>query len=70
MIKDLFTPTLFNNCIYKTVAAVENNRMYDHPNLRYEGVSRNSRLAAWSENCKWYSCLPLGAVVSLTSESG
>jgi hypothetical protein len=22
-------------------------------------------LAAWSENCKWYSSLPLGAVVSL-----
>jgi len=19
--------------------------------------------AAWSENCKWYSCLPLGAIV-------
>jgi hypothetical protein len=24
-----------------------------------------SGLAAWSENCKWYSSLPLGAVVSL-----
>jgi hypothetical protein len=24
-------------------------------------------LAAWSENCKWYSSLPLGAVVSLFS---
>jgi hypothetical protein len=22
-----------------------------------------SGLAAWSENCKWYSSLPLGAVV-------
>jgi hypothetical protein len=22
-------------------------------------------LTAWSENCKWYSSLPLGAVVSL-----
>jgi hypothetical protein len=28
-----------------------------------------SGLAAWSENCKWYSSLPLGAVVSLFSES-
>jgi penicillin V acylase-like amidase (Ntn superfamily) len=28
-----------------------------------------SELAAWSENCKWYSCLPLGAVVSLFFES-
>jgi len=28
-----------------------------------------SRLAAWSENCKWCSSLLLGAVVSLFSES-
>jgi hypothetical protein len=28
-----------------------------------------SGLAAWSENCKWYSSLPLGAVVSLFRES-
>jgi hypothetical protein len=29
-----------------------------------------SGLAAWwSENCKWYSSLPLGAVVSLFCES-
>jgi hypothetical protein len=28
-----------------------------------------SGLAAWSENCKWYSSLPLGAVVSLSCES-
>jgi hypothetical protein len=28
-----------------------------------------SELAAWSENCKWYSSLPLGAVVSLFYES-
>jgi hypothetical protein len=28
-----------------------------------------SGLAAWSENCKCYSSLPLGAVVSLFSES-
>jgi len=26
--------------------------------------SKVSRLAAWSENCKWYSSLPLGAVAS------
>jgi hypothetical protein len=24
-----------------------------------------SRLAGWSENCRWYSSVPLGAVVSL-----
>jgi hypothetical protein len=28
-----------------------------------------SGLAAWSENCKWYSSLPLDAVVSLLCES-
>jgi len=28
-----------------------------------------SGLAAWSQNCKWYSSLPLGAVVSLFCES-
>jgi hypothetical protein len=28
-----------------------------------------SGLAIWSENCKWYSSLPLGAVVSLFRES-
>jgi hypothetical protein len=28
-----------------------------------------SGLAAWSENCKWYNSLPLGAVVSLFYES-
>jgi hypothetical protein len=28
-----------------------------------------SRLAAWSDSCKWYSSLPLGAVISLFCES-
>jgi hypothetical protein len=28
-----------------------------------------SGLAAWSENCKWYSSLPLGAVISLFCET-
>jgi hypothetical protein len=28
-----------------------------------------SGLAAWNENCKWFSSLPLGAVVSLLCES-
>jgi hypothetical protein len=28
-----------------------------------------SGLAAWSENCKLYSSLPLGAVISLLCES-
>jgi hypothetical protein len=28
-----------------------------------------SGLSSWSENCKWYSSLPLGAIVSLFCES-
>jgi hypothetical protein len=28
-----------------------------------------SGLATWGENCKWYSSLPLGAVVSLVSSA-
>jgi len=41
--------------------------------LLYTGIMRVqpkvSRLATWSENCKWYSSLPLGAVVLLFCES-
>jgi len=40
-------------------ALVANTRVY--PNV--------SGLAAWSENCKWYSSAPQGAVVSLFCES-
>jgi len=36
-------------------------RMYK----RMKVYSKVSGLAAWSENCKWYSSLPLAAVVSL-----
>jgi hypothetical protein len=31
--------------------------------------SKVSRLAAWNENCKWYSSLPPCAVVSVFCES-
>jgi hypothetical protein len=37
--------------------------------LRDETYPKVSGPAAWSENCKWYSSLPLGAVVSLFCES-
>jgi hypothetical protein len=36
---------------------------------RTEVYPKVSGLAACSENCKWYSSLPLGAVVSLFCES-
>jgi hypothetical protein len=34
-------------------------------NIYMRTYPKISRLAAWSENCKRYSSLPLGAVVSL-----
>jgi hypothetical protein len=37
---------------------------------KYKRVHPNvSGLAAWSENCKWYSSVPLDAIVSLFCES-
>jgi hypothetical protein len=43
--------------------------IFPFPFDAYEGVSKIPGLAAWSENCKWYSSLTLDAVVSLFSES-
>jgi hypothetical protein len=41
-----------------------------HADVGYTRVyPQVSGLAAWNENCKWYSSLPLGAVVSLFCES-
>jgi hypothetical protein len=41
-----------------------------HSELHYTRVyPKVSGLVAWSENCKWYSSLPLGAVVVLLRES-
>jgi hypothetical protein len=39
------------------------------PRERMRVCPEVSGLAAWSENWKWYSSLPLGAVVSLFCES-
>jgi hypothetical protein len=41
------------------------------PFLEYDTTvyPKVSVLAAWSEKCKWYTALPLGAVVSLFCES-
>jgi len=44
------------------------NTMYIKTILNYECTRVHPKvygLAAWDENCKWYSSLPLGAVVSL-----
>jgi hypothetical protein len=40
-----------------------------HPELDTRVYPKVFGLAAWSENCKLYSCLPLGAIVSLFFES-
>jgi hypothetical protein len=37
--------------------------------LRTRVYPKVSELATWSDNCKWYSSLPQGAVVSLFCES-
>jgi hypothetical protein len=46
---------------YKSVAMSKNENTRVYPKV--------SGLAVWSENCKWYNSLPLGAVVSLFCES-
>jgi hypothetical protein len=43
-------------------------RMLDD-NLYTRVYPKVSGLAAWSENYKWYSSLPLGALVSIFCES-
>jgi hypothetical protein len=42
---------------------------YSYPRVHIRGYPKVSGLAAWSENCKWYRSLLLGAVVSLFCES-
>jgi len=51
---------------------IQSENFWIHPRIStyicwvYQKVSA---LAAWSKNCKWYSCLQLGAAVSLFCES-
>jgi hypothetical protein len=40
------------------------------PQAMYRMHPKVSGLAVWSKNCKWYSSLPLGAIVPLFCESG
>jgi hypothetical protein len=47
------------DCLFKILAATLHTRMHQ----------KVSGIATWSENCKWYSSLPLGAIVSLFCES-
>jgi hypothetical protein len=48
------------------IACLYDIYVYDLDMTVYPKVSG---LATWSENCKWYSSLPLGAVVSLFCKS-
>jgi len=42
---------------------------HTHKHIYTRVYPKVSGLASWSENCKWYSSLPLGAVLSLFCES-
>jgi hypothetical protein len=42
--------------------------VHTHIHIHTTVYPKVSGLVAWSENCKWYSSLPLGAVVSLFCE--
>jgi hypothetical protein len=44
-------------------------RHRDKYTLSFEGVSKSFRTGHLERDCKWYSSLPLGAVVSLLCES-
>jgi hypothetical protein len=46
---------------------VMRNKLY--PELHMRVYPNVSGLAAWTKNCKWYSSLLLGAVISLFCES-
>jgi hypothetical protein len=59
-------------CIETEVAFFKGNYVlyyYYYYYYYYTSISKSFRTAAWSENCEWYSSLPLGAVVSLLCES-
>jgi hypothetical protein len=43
---------------FMTLSHLHNIRVYP----------KDSRLAAWNKNCKWYTSLPLGAAASLFCE--
>jgi hypothetical protein len=43
--------------------------LYTHTHTHTREYPKVSGLAAWSEYCKWFSSLPLDAVISLFCES-
>jgi hypothetical protein len=59
--------TVKNSITYISNKKVYSN-IYNFPHYR-RVYPKVFELAAWSKNCKWYSSLPLDAVVSLSYES-
>jgi hypothetical protein len=59
---------VFENCVLRRIGSKEQE---DEKSciMSTRAYPKVSGLAAWSENCKWYSSLILGAVVSLFCES-
>jgi hypothetical protein len=55
----------------KAYGAVRRQVLYNIPiEFGIQGcIQKFSSLVTWSKNCKWYSSLPLGAVVLLFCES-
>jgi hypothetical protein len=52
-----------------TVCVYTETHTHTHTHTQTLMYPKVSGVAAWSENCKWYSSLLLGAVVSLFCES-
>jgi hypothetical protein len=52
----------------KNVCTAEHQERQNKTVILTRVYLKASGLAAWSENCKWYSSLQLGAVVSLFCE--
>jgi hypothetical protein len=55
--------------MYKTRRFLQSHEVSTEVKQNTRVYPKVSGLAAWSENCKWYSSLPLGAIVSLFCES-
>jgi hypothetical protein len=65
----VFIVTLVYLFIYDSVRKLLDTSSYMHTTFSTKVYPKVAGLAAWSENRKWYSFLPLGAVVSLFCEA-
>jgi hypothetical protein len=67
--RSVYIPRVSSYFIFYEVRVIEEQMgrdsgtdMMDYRELIRGCIQKVSGLAAWSENCKWYSSLPLGAV--------